>query len=143
MYTLDASVFTRTVDPTEPEHDTCAALFQHLHAEALPIVVPSLLLAEAAGAVSRARRDPIRARVFVATLRALPGLTLVPLDSDLAQRAADYRLRGADAVYDAVAQQFSTTLVTLDGEQRTRAATIVTVQTPAEALAELLPPAAR
>lgn len=65
MYTLDASVFTRTVDPTEPEHDTCAALFQHLHAEALPIVVPSLLLAEAAGAVSRARRDPIRARVFV------------------------------------------------------------------------------
>ena len=39
--------------------------------------------------------------------------------------AADYRLRGADAMIVAVALQFGTTLVTLDDQQRTRAATSI------------------
>lgn len=144
MYTLDASVFTRTIDPTEPEHGTCLALLEHLHAEATPIVVPTLVLAEVAGAISRARRDPIRARVVAAALRALPHVTFVALDDELAERAADlaadHHLRGADAVYVAVAQQLNTTLVTLDAEQRTRGARAITTRSPAEALDELLPP---
>ncbi len=144
MYTLDASVFTRTIDPTEPEHGTCLALLDRLHADATPIVAPTLVLAEVAGAISRTRRDPIRARVVAATLRALPHVTFVPLDDGLAELAADlaadHRLRGADAVYVAVAQQFHTTLVTLDSEQRTRGAAAVTTRSPAEALAAVLPP---
>lgn len=123
----------------EPDHADCDALIQRLRAGAIPIVVPSLLLAEVAGAISRARRDPIRARVFVATLRALPNLTLVPLDEELAQQAADlagdHRLRGADAVYAAVAAQFGAMLVTLDEEQRARAGAIVATQSPTQALA--------
>ena len=144
MYTLDASVFTRTIDPTEPEHDTCLALLDRLHADATPIVVLALVLAEVAGAISRARRDPIRARVVASTLRSLLHVTFVTLDDELAERAAelaaDHRLRGADAVYVAVAQQFHTTLVTLDGEQRTRGAAAATTRSPAETLADLLPP---
>jgi predicted nucleic acid-binding protein len=144
VYTLDASIFTRTIDPTEPAHRDCLALLERLHAAATPIVVPTLVLAEVAGAVSRARRDAIRARVVAATLRALPHVTFVALDDELAQQAADlaadHHLRGADAVYVAVARQVNAILVTLDEEQRTRAAPLIPTRSPAEALAELLPP---
>lgn len=59
-------------------------------------------------------------------LQELPNLTLVALDDALAEVAAtiaaDRALRGADAVYVAVAQRYGTTLVSLDHEQRERAA---------------------
>ena len=61
MYTLDASVFTRTIDPTEPEHGTCLALLERLHADATPIVVPTLVLAKVAGAISVAHPPACRA----------------------------------------------------------------------------------
>jgi hypothetical protein len=45
---------------------------------------------------------------------------------EAAELAADYALRGADAVYVAVARRHNYTLVSLDREQRERAAAIVT-----------------
>ena len=141
MYTIDASVFVRDLDPTEPEHAVCHTLLERLDVAGLPIIVPVLLLVELAGTVSRTRRDPLRARVVVLGLRGLPHLTLIDLDDALAQEAADmaadYRLRGADAVYVAVARRFGTTLVTLDVEQRSRSGGLLTSLTPAEALAQL------
>ncbi len=141
MYTIDASVFVRDLDPTEPEHAVCHTLLERLDAAGLPIIVPVLLLAELAGTVSRTRRDPMRARVVVMGLRGLPHLTFVNLDDALAQEAADlaadHRLRSADAVYVAVARRYGTVLVTLDTEQRTRGAALVTALTPAEAFAQL------
>ncbi len=96
--------------------------------------MPVLLLVELAGTVSRTRRDPLRARVVVLGLRGLPHLTLVDLDDALAQEAADlatdHRLRGADAVYVALAHQLGIPLITWDREQLTRAAARVAVQTP-------------
>lgn len=101
------------------------------------------MLAEVAGVVRRTRRDPIPARLAVAALRALPYIRFVPMDDPLAQGAAeiagDYALRGADALYIAVARQHGCTFVSLDREARERSAPIVTVRTPAEALAELAP----
>ena len=77
-------------------------------------------------------------------LRALPHLSFVPLDDDLADEAAaiaaDYALRGMDAIYVAVAHRFGCTLVSLDREVRQRAAPLITVQTPVQALAGLVPP---
>lgn len=81
------------------------------------------------------------ARQFVAALSRLPHLVLVPLDAALAPQAEDvaaqHRLRGSDSVYVAVALRFGSGLVALDREQRERAASLLTTQTPAEALAEL------
>ena len=88
MYTIDASVFVRDLDPTEPEHAVCQTLLERLDVAGLPIIVPVLLLVERAGTVSRTRRDPLRARVVVLGLRGLPHLTLVDLDDALAQEAA-------------------------------------------------------
>lgn len=60
------------------------------------------------------------------------------LDEALADRAADLaataRLRGADAVYAAVAQQYGTTLVTLDRRQLERLPPLVKIARPADVL---------
>ena len=84
-------------------------------------------------------------RLAADLLRGIGNLTLITMDDSLAQAAAeiaaDYALRGADATYVAVARRHNCTLVSLDREQRERAAAIVITRTPAEALAELQPPA--
>jgi predicted nucleic acid-binding protein len=64
----------------------------------------------------------------------LPWLRAVEIDESLglfaAQVAADYRLRGADALYVAVAVRLRMPLVTLDNEQASRAAAAVEVIRP-------------
>jgi len=109
------------------------------------MVVPVLLLAEIAGVISRERRDPIAARLAVEALKARPHIHFISLEEQLAQEAAelaaDHTLRGADALYVAVARRYGCTLVSLDREQRERPAAMIATRTPAEALAELTPSA--
>ena len=140
IYTVDASVFLNGFNPYEVGHETSNRLLARMQAEAVPIIVPTLLLPEVAAAVARGRDDADLARRFAATLRRLPHLILVPLDEMLADRAADlasqYRLRGSDAVYAAVALQFGSTLVTLDQEQRARVAGALPTRLPIDALSE-------
>jgi predicted nucleic acid-binding protein len=141
MYTIDVNIFARDLDPGEPEHFACHNLLDLLADRRIRIIVPTLLLAELAGTISRTRRDTFRARVIAMALRDLPHLTFVELNESLAilaaELAADYRLRGADAVYAAVAQRYGTVLITLDVEQRTRIAPVVPTMTPTEVLADL------
>src|SRR4029079_12234897 len=129
MYTLDASVVARDFDPGDPEYAACHKLIAQLDQRAIPVIVPRLLLAEIAGLARRLTRDPIRARLVVDAWRAFTHVQIVPLDDALldtaAEIAADYALRGADATYVAVARQYNCTLVSLDREQRQRAAPIV------------------
>ncbi len=92
----------------------------------------------------RTTGDALRARVFADLWRTAPHIQLLTLDATLehaaTEIAADYALRGMDAIYVAVARQQHTTFITLDDEVRRRAGMIITVQTPAEALATLPPP---
>jgi predicted nucleic acid-binding protein len=64
----------------------------------------------------------------------LPGLRLVALDRRLGRAAAllaaSTSLRGADAVYAALAQHLSIPLVTWDEETGQRAAALLTVMQP-------------
>jgi predicted nucleic acid-binding protein len=103
------------------------------------------MLAEVAGAISRTRNDPVQAEAFATTLGRLPNVTVVALDVALGYQAralaAQHGLRGADAVYAAVAQQAGCTLISLDHEHLTRLGSIMMVRTPAAVLADLLPPA--
>jgi predicted nucleic acid-binding protein len=112
-----------------------------LRAQTMPIIEPILVLAEVAGAISRTRQDPARAEAFAIALGQLPNVTILPLDEALGQQAqalaAQHGLRGADAVYAAVAQQAGCTLISLDNEHLTRLAGLISVQTPEAALAEL------
>lgn len=135
-FTVDASVFLNAFNPHEPRHDESHRLLAHLQAEAIPIVVPTLLLPEVAGTIARGRRDAVLALEFAQAIARLPHLVLVALDAALGQRAlaaaAEHRLRGSDAVYAAVAMQFGTTLITLDREQREHLAKVVPTRWPSE-----------
>lgn len=140
-YTVDASVFLNAFNPYEARYEESRGFLARLQERSLPIVVPALLLPEVAAAVSRGRQDEALARDFATAVGRLPQLVLIPLDGALAQQAVDaaarYRLRGSDAVYVAVALRFGSTLVTLDREQRERAAAAVTACTPGEVPAEV------
>jgi predicted nucleic acid-binding protein len=80
MYTVDASVWVNGFDQREAGHATSRQLLEVLRIRALPIIVPNLVLAEVAGAISRTRSDPAQAEVFATTLGRLPNVTVVPLD---------------------------------------------------------------
>lgn len=141
MYTFDANIFVRELDTSHTHYAACHTLLTRAEATAIPIIDPLILLAEIAGAISRELRDPIRGRIYVELLRALPNLQLVPLDDALADAAAeiaaDLGLRGMDAIYVATARRHGCTLITLDEEPLRRAGAIIPVSTPAQALATL------
>ena len=144
MYTVDASVWVNGFDQREPGHAISRQLLDLLATRRIPVVAPNLLLAEVAGAISRTRQDPAQAQAFATALGNLPNVTLVQLDDLLLQQAqvlaAQHGLRGADAVYAAVALQAGCTLISLDNEHLTRLTGIVATRTPADALTDLSSP---
>ena len=88
-------------------------------------LAPSLLLAEIGGAISR-RTTPSLGLKAVEQIQNLPGLQLVDMEHSLlreaAQLAAELGLRGADSTYVAVAARLDLPLMTLDIDQRAKAA---------------------
>lgn len=141
MYTLDANIFVRDANPHDSNHEICHELLERLHVARLPIFVPAILLAEVSGPLSRTFRDPIRARLYAEGLSALPNLSLIAIDGEIArvaaEIAADYALRGMDALYIAVAYRYGCTFVTLDEEPRRRAGSLIRILLPSEAIALL------
>lgn len=137
-YTVDASVFVNAFNPHERGHAESLAFLAAIQKGGVPIIVPTLVLPEIGSAVARASDDSAGALQYANATAALPQLTLVPLTSQMARQAVElavhHRLRGADAVYLAVARRYGTTVVSRDEEQRSRGSAIVTCQTPEEAL---------
>ena len=74
-------------------------------------------------------------------VQGLPGQIWINLDDSLTeeaiQLATEHRLRGADAVYAAVARRYGTTLVTWELQQLNRLQSILPVLTPTQALKRL------
>ncbi len=144
MYTVDASVWVNSFDKREAGHDMSRRVLELLRDHRVPVILPYLVLAEVAGAVSRTRNDAAQAVAFATAIAQLPNVTLIPLDARHAQRATDlaaqHGLRGADAVYAAVALQANCTLITLDNEHLTRLSGVVSTRTPIAALTDLPPP---
>lgn len=143
MYTIDASVHLSALNPAEGHSAASRAFLALVQRVQLPLFCPTLLPVEVAAAVVRALGDVEGAVALASTLKNLPNQTLVPLDAALADRAielaASAGLRGADAVYAAVAQQYGTVLVTLDRQQLERLPPAVRTTRPADALRNLDP----
>lgn len=141
MYTLDASVHVSALNPHEPESTASQAPLRLVHRRQIPLFCPTLLPVEVAAAVARMTDDADRAIALAALVRGWPNQTLVPLDGALLDRAtalaASSRLRGAGAVYAAVAQQYGTTLITLDRQQLERLPPEVRTARPANVLGEI------
>jgi len=142
MYTVDTSVWVNSFDQREPGHDISRQTLHLLATKAIPVIVPYLLLVEVAGAISRTRQDPAQAQAFTTALNRLPNVSFIVLDEALTQQAwnlaAKHSLRGADAVYAAVAIRAGSTLISLDNEHLTRLQGIAMARTPASLLPDLL-----
>ncbi len=134
-------MWVNAFDRQEPGHLISRQFLEAVQRQGLSIVVPNLVLAEVAGAIGRTRRTPAQAQAFAVALSRLPHVTVRVLDEVCALHAltlaAQQGLRGADAVYAAVAHDAGSTLVTLDNEHLTRLVNLLPVCTPAVALAAL------
>jgi predicted nucleic acid-binding protein len=108
----------------------CGALVE----EGITVATPLLALAEVAGAIARQTDDSDLAEKITGFLHTQSWIQFVPLTDDLAIAAttiaARQRLRGADAVYVALAAQRSLSLITLDREMRERTKETVDSATP-------------
>jgi len=132
--TIDASVFVSAFTPTEPAHPASKAFMRGLREQSVPIIVPVLVLPEISAALARGQGKSALGLSFVQELRKLTNTTFIDVDDSVAMLAVDiaaqYRLRGSDAVYAAVALRFGTELITLDKEQLDRLPKVVPVRAP-------------
>ena len=142
MYTLDTSVHINALNPAEEGSKESQTFLEQLHRRPWPVFSPTLLLVEVAAVTARALDDAGQGLALAQAVHDLPGQVWVPLDESLADEAsrlaAEHRLRGADAVYAAVARRYGTTLVTRDRQQLERLRPVLPVLTPAEALTRLV-----
>jgi len=132
--TIDASVFVSAFTPTEPAHQVSKSFMLNVREQAIPIIVPVLVLPEISAALSRGQGKPELGKAFVQELRNFPNTTFIDVDETVAnlavEIAANNRLRGSDAVYAAVALRFGTELITLDKEQLERLPEVLHVKAP-------------
>jgi predicted nucleic acid-binding protein len=91
-------------------------------------LAPTLLVPETA-AVSRLTGQPSLAHLAMRELYSMPEMRLAPVDQGLideaADLAADLGLRGADAVFVALARLLGIPLVTFDNEQLSRPTSVI------------------
>ena len=139
MYVVDASVWVSWFVPADAHHDPSRRWMSAQVAQGEPVAAPLLVLAEVAGAVARRTGLSELGAQAVSLMQHLPNARLVAIDEELAQLgariAAELRLRGADALYLALARRLGIPLVTWDQEQRERGRPLVAVLNPQDILA--------
>lgn len=131
---VDASVWIASVLDKDAHHEVSLAFMHRFVMERQIATVPLLVWAEIAGAVARRTGDTDKGMKVAELIAAKIWVRGVPLDATLASEsmrlAAKLRLRGADAVYVALAATCREPLITLDTEMLERASGVVEVFTP-------------
>ncbi len=134
MPIVDASVYVSIAHGADRHHQRCIRWLETRLDDDLSLVAPNLLLVEVAAAIRRLTGDPRLAAAVLADLRETALIELVPLTAERADRAASIAaaagVRGADAVYLALAQELGDTLVTLDRRQLRRGGPFAPVEHP-------------
>jgi len=128
---VDASVWVSRLVDRDEFHAVVKKWMDIQREQDITFVSPSLLLAEIGGVISRVTGKPELAVNAVKRVASLPDVRIVEMDKPLieetARIASKYGLRGADAVYVAVAAQLNIPLATLDVDQRARASKLIDV----------------
>lgn len=131
MAVLDASVQIALVNRADPHREAALRWYRSAIAKAEPLHAPWIIVAEVGSGIRRGLGDRELAGQAVQSLIADGMVQLVPVDADLAARAAaiaiDHGIRGCDALYVALAQALGESLVTFDQQQYTRGAAAATV----------------
>jgi len=131
---VDASVWIASVLNEDAHHQVSLAFMHRFVKERQIATVPLLVWAEIAGAVARRTGDTDRGMKVAELISAKIWVRGVPLDDSLASEsmrlAARLRLRGADAIYVALAAACNEPLITLDAEMLERARGVAEAFTP-------------
>ncbi len=139
MVNIDANIFVSARARSELNYSASDLFLNKIVVSAIEVRCPTLVLPETAAAIARPGGTLAFAQAAVLQIQIFPYLSLIELTEDRARRSVDValacRLRGADAVYVAVAQEFGTTLVTWDTEVLARGTQAISVMTPTDWLA--------
>ena len=104
---VDASVWISRFVPQDVHHAISRRWLEQYLLAGNQVASPTLLLAEVGGAIARRTGQSLAGYAAMRYLLRLPGVQLMYLDDQLSLAAAtlavDVHLRGADAVYVAVA----------------------------------------
>ncbi|HSH79839.1 MAG TPA: type II toxin-antitoxin system VapC family toxin [Herpetosiphonaceae bacterium] len=135
MIVVDASVLVSAAWPSDVNHQISRAWLQSYVRSSETMTAPVLIFSEVGGALMRrTQRAGLTVRALQ-RIRLLPRFTPVPVDVVLGDDASDLavalQLRGADAVYVALAAQLIVPLITWDQEQLVRGSQRVTTYEPA------------
>ncbi len=138
VYVVDASVWVSRFVPGDEYHLLSRSWLATMLTRGDNVASPALLLPELAGAIARRTGFVDLATRAVELIQEHLTVRLIPIDALLAEEGArlagKLRLRGADAVYVAVANQLGIPLITWDHEQLTKGGRVATVLTPGQAL---------
>jgi predicted nucleic acid-binding protein len=133
---IDASVFVASAQAKEIHSAESFSFIQALQAQNALVFCPTLVITECAAAISRSSRNPENANELVSLITEFPNLQLMEVSFQLAEQAAQiaiqHRLRGADAIYVALAFELGATLVTWDNEMLQRGGNVVKAVTPTD-----------
>jgi predicted nucleic acid-binding protein len=136
MIVVDASVWVSRFLPDDAFHQVSRTWLIETSTAGKALIAPTIMLAELSGSIARRTGNEQLGYLIVQQIRQLPTLQLIAVDDVLGQMAAQiastYRLRGADAVYLAVAQRLQIPLVSWDREQLNRATGLVSTYQPGE-----------
>jgi len=131
---VDASIWVSRLVSADVHHPVSETWLETFVGGGGQCVAPVLLLAEVAGAISRRTTEARLGQAALKLLLRMPALRIVNVERRLgtsaAQLAADLGLRGADAVYVALARQLKVPLITWDQEQLDRTGSIIAAHQP-------------
>lgn len=134
MIVVDSSIWVSRTVPQDAFHSASRRWIANAVSGGETLVIPSLALAETAGAVARRTGYAVVGRQTARWILRIPGLRVDPVDRAVAmvaaRLAADLMLRGPDAVFVALAYRLGVPLITWDSEQANRASPLVTTLQP-------------
>jgi predicted nucleic acid-binding protein len=131
---IDSSVWVSWFIRSDSNHAAAVAwLNKHLQGGG-SLLSPTMLVIETASGVSRVTNQSALGSHAASQLYTIPFLQIVAMDQDLVNEtvniAAQYKLRGADSVFVALAKLKAIPLVSFDNEQLTRSSSFITTIRP-------------
>jgi predicted nucleic acid-binding protein len=137
--TVDASVWMNARSPKEKGYLESKKALMIIEEMNIPVFSPSILIVELSASMSRATGDEKAGILFSRLVSELPNIELMPITLELAKDAAviaaRLKIRGADALYCAVAADKKAVLLSRDKEQVERAKALIKVMQPEDFIA--------
>jgi predicted nucleic acid-binding protein len=134
MMVADASVVVSYLLKTDPYNIATEIWMDKFILTKQTIVAPTLLLPEVSGPVTRRTKTSSQGQAAINIVLNLPNLRLIyvtrKLAIEAATLAADLELRGADAIYVAIARRFKVPLITWDNDHINKTKGVITAYTP-------------